>query len=249
MRRARTWTATLGILTALALGVSAGAWGQEPVSANLDPSGVIHIMRGDVELGMIELNAHGPGWQHAPQKSATVRVSDLPQGAGKQFIGSLPVPNTGGGAVTFTQTVKTTAGGLSLAYDVGMSRDMELNGLQVSVLLAVEQYAGKEVAISHPERELEIVTLPEKQEGEGFQVWYGEGAKIEVARGTPEAITLELLAPADLVIQDLRRWEHPVFEIRFFAIMEEPPREVTAEDKLHLDLKVSFGTAEVPAEL
>jgi hypothetical protein len=73
-------------------------------------------------------------------------------------------------------------------------------------------------------------------------LWSGEGAKIEVAKDTDEAVTIELRAAADVIVQDLRQWDRPIFEIRFPAIMQEEGREVAAEDKFHLDLTVTFAS-------
>jgi hypothetical protein len=204
------------------------------------------MVAGEAELAAIEFNAHGPEWKHAPQVSATARVSDLPEKAGKRFVGTLPIPNTEGGAIEFTETVTTLPQGLRLEYDVGVNQALRLNGLQVSICLPVAQYAAKEVVITRPEEEEpQVVTLP-AEAGEEAQLWGGEGAKIEVAKGTAQAVSIELQAAAGAVIQDLRRWERPEFEIRFPAIMEDPPREVAAEDRFHLVLTVTFAA---PVEL
>jgi hypothetical protein len=53
----------------------------------------------------VELNAHGPEWKYAPQTSAAAEVSDLPDQAGKRFVGTLKVPNVDGGAIAFTESV------------------------------------------------------------------------------------------------------------------------------------------------
>jgi len=230
----------VGLATAALLTAANGLWAQETLSAKLDPSGMIRVLRGDVELAMIELNAHGADWTHAPQASATAEVGDLPDGAGKRFIGTLPIPNTDGGAIKFTESVRTLPQGLQLEYDLSMTGAMKLNGLQVSVCLPVAQYAGKEVVVAQPEGDPEIMTLPLEQREQTFQVWTGEGAKIEAAKGTDEAVTIELRAPTDIVVQDLRQWEHPIFEIRFPAIMEDQGRDVAADDRFHLDLTVTL---------
>jgi len=78
----------MGRLTAvgaagIALLVSTGTWAQEGLSAKLDPSGMIRVLKGNTELAMIELNAHGPAWKHAPQTDATAEVSDLADKTGK----------------------------------------------------------------------------------------------------------------------------------------------------------------------
>jgi hypothetical protein len=117
---------------------------------------------------------------------------------------------------------------------------MKLNGLQLSICLPVAQYAGKELLISTPDDDPQTVGLPLEQKEQTFQVWSGEGARIEVAKGTPVAATIQLRAAADVVVQDLRQWEQPVFEVRFPAIMEGEGRDVTPEDRFHLDLTVTF---------
>ncbi len=246
MCRLRAGMIVVSLLAAGLLGAVPGLRAQDTLAAKLDPSGLIRVLAGETELAAIEFNAHGPEWKHAPQASATAQVSDLPENAGKRFVGTLPVPNTEGGAVEFTETVMPLPQGLRLEYDVGVNQATRLNGLQVSICLPVARYADKEVVITRPdEDEPQVVALP-KEQGEAAQLWAGEGAKVEVATGTNQAVTIELQAAASSVIQDLRQWERPTFEIRFPAIMEDPPREVAADDKFHLVLTVTFAA---PVEL
>jgi len=260
MSRLQARPILVSVAAALLLAAASGSWAQapapapapptappvptaqEPLSAKLHASGMVRITRGDVELALIELNAHGPQWKHAPQASAAAEVSDLPGRAGKRFVGTLPVPNTDGGALKFAESVKALPQGLALEYDLGLTKAMKLNGLQVSLLLPAAQYAGKELLIARPDGEPEIASLPQEQEGQTFQVWSGEGARIEAAKGTDAAITIELRAAADVVVQDLRRWGSPAFEIRFPAIMQDEGRDVAADDRFHLDLTVTFPT-------
>ncbi len=240
MSRLRARTVVVSVAATVLLASASGSWAQETLTANLHATGMAQVSRGDVELVMIELNAHGPEWQHASQASATADFSDLPDQAGKRFVGTLPIPNTDGGAIQYTERVKALPQGLQLEYDLGMTGAMRLNGLQVSIYLPVSRYGGKEVLITQPQGEPQIVGLPQEQQERTFQVWAGQGAKIEAAEGTDEAVTIELRAATDVVIQDLRGWDRPVFEIRFPAIMEDQGRDVAAEDKFHLDLTVTF---------
>jgi hypothetical protein len=227
---------TAAVLTAFA--TRSGA--QAKLTARLDASGLIRIMQGNAELAQIELNAHGPQWKHAPQETATAEVSDLDGRPAKQVVGSLPIPNTTGGAVRFTETVEVLAQALQIEYDLSMAGTMRLNGLQVSVILPVDQYAGQELEVPQADDETQIVGLPKEAEGQGTQLWFGEGARVEVAKGTPKGFTIELRGPTDVVAQDLRQWERSVFEVRFPAIMEDGGREMTAEDRFHLDLSFTF---------
>lgn len=227
-----------GAAMAVLAAVTGGLAAEGPVSAKLDQSGAATISRGGVELGVIELNAHGPQWKHAPQATGAAQVSDLPDQAGKRFVGTLPIPNTDGGALRYIESVKTLPRGLQLEYDVVPTKGMKLNGLQFSLCLPVAVYAGKEVAVSRAEGEPDIIGFPTDQP---FNGWGGEAARLEVARNAPEAITLDLRAAADVMMQDLRKWERPVYEIRLPAISDDQGRDVTADDRFHLDLTVTFA--------
>jgi hypothetical protein len=236
---------TLAVLAAAAPRLCA----QGALTVRLHPTGLVRILtgaRGETELAALELNAHGPDWKHAPQESATAQVTDLPGETGKQFLGTLPVPNTDGGSIKYVEKVKLTPQGLALEYNLTMAKDMKLNGVQVSILLPVSEYAGKIVEISGPEGDPQIVALPTEQKGDDFVLWSGEGAKVEIAKDSPSAMTIEVRAPTDVVIQDLRRWERPTYEVRFPAILEGEGRPVTAGDRLHLDL---FLTLAAPVKL
>ena len=237
MSRFLARTALLGAVVA----ITACAWTQDALTAKLDPSGMVNVSRGADQLAMIELNAHGLNWQHAPQESATAKAEDLPVGEGKRFVGALPIPNAGGGAIEYTQDVTLLPEGIRLEYDISMTQAMKLNGLQLSIFLAVDQYAGEELMVAQPNGEPKIVGLPLEQ-GEGsFQLWRGDGSKIAVAGETEKAVTIEMRAATDVVLQDLRQWERPVFEVRFPAIMQEGGLDVTAEDRFHLDLTITFA--------
>ncbi|MBT3289415.1 MAG: hypothetical protein HN380_18875 [Victivallales bacterium] len=233
-------------LSALALAVFLGSTGvsrsQDATTIKLGPSGILEISRGEAAVGMVELSAHGAGWTHAPQKEAKAEASDLPDKAGKQFIGTLAVPKTEGGTIRYIQTVKPLSQGVQIDYDLTMSKDMKVSGLQFSLYLPVEAYAGKEVLIPQVRDDPKLVGLPKEQQKGKFQLWSGQGAKIELAKGKPEAVTIELRAATDVVVQDLRQWEQPVFEVRFPAIMQDPGREVKAGERFHLDLTVTFAT-------
>lgn len=228
------------LLALLAIGLENKAIGaQELLTVKIMSNGLLQISRGEVPLGTIELNAHGPGWKHAPQNTATGEITDL-GAAGKRVTGTLPIPNTEGGAIQFTETVRPVSKGLQLEYEVSIAKAMRLNGLQLSLNLPVAVYKSKEVLLIHPEADMRTVLLPEEQP-DNFMLWGGEAARIEIARDSADAIALELRAAADVVIQDLRQWEHQIFEIRLPAIMEEQGREVTTDDKFHLDVIVTFA--------
>lgn len=227
------------IVTAL-LATTGAAFAQGAVTATVGQSGLIEVGDG-APIATIELNAHGPNWQHAPQEDANGQVSALPGQDGLKVTGTLPIPNTEGGAIDFTETVRELARGLRIEYELTMTQTMRLNGLQLSIDLPVARYAGGEVMIRSPHDDPDIAGLPEETTEGRTQLWRGDGATVEVAGETANAIAIELRAATDVVLQDLRQWESEVFEIRFPAIMEDPPREVRVGDRFHLDLTVTFA--------
>lgn len=229
-------------LLLLALLTASGAFAQDPLRAKLEPTGELRILRGDTELALIDLNAHGPQWSHAPQATATAQVSDLPDKSGKRFTGTLPIPNSNGGVLRFTETVRVIPQGLRLEYDLSAGGAVKLNGLQLSVGLAVAQYVGKQLAIAQYDGDPVILSLPTAQDEKPFSGWSGEGSRVAVGVGTPEELVVELRAPTDAMVQDLRAWKHQTFEVRFPAIMEDGGRDMTAEDRFHLDLTVTCAT-------
>ncbi len=232
-------TAALAAAALLAAGIPLR--GQDSLTAALDPSGMVRVQRAGEELATIELNAHGPDWQHAPQKTASAQTEALPEGGGWRIRGSLPIPGTEGGAIRYTETLQPLPKGLRVVYDLTMARAMKLNGLQFSVNLPAERYAGKEVLVSRLDGEPELVGLPKEHEGNRFQLSYVQGSRVEAAKDTPDALTVELLAATDVVVQDLRQWENPVFEIRCPAIMENEGRGVSEGDTFHLEVTVTFS--------
>jgi hypothetical protein len=240
--RTTTGVARAGrMAAAVLLATAAGIWAQEALKATLHPSGLIQVSRAGVALATIELSAHGSGWEHAPQKTASAETSDLPGAAGKRITGVLTIPKTAGATLRYSESVKALPQGFELTYDLSSTAATKLSGLQFSVNLPVTQYAGKEVLISRLGDEPDLVGLPQEQQKGTFQLWSGQGARVEVAKGTADAVTIELRAATDVVVQDLRQWNNPVFEVRVPAIMEDPGRDVAAGEAFHLDLRVTFA--------
>ena len=212
-----------------------------PLSAKLDPSGLVHVLSGDVELATIELNAHGPAWAHAPQTSATARASALP-GGGQRFTGTLPIPTTPptAGALNYVESITPLPAGFKLEYEVGVTQTLKLNGLQVSVNLPVARWGGQTLTITRPDDDdPSVVALLAEARPDVVGLWSGAGSKLVLGAGTDQALTFELVASADITVQDLRKWEQPLYEIRFPALLEDGGREVTPDDRFHLLLTVT----------
>ncbi len=223
----------------LAVAVTTGA--EDTLDVKLHPSGMIEVARGTNSLGTLDLNAHGSGWEYASQKDTKDKASDLPGGAGMRFEGAFPIPKTDGGAIGYTQDVRMLPEGFRVTYDLVTAKTMRLNGLQVSVSLPVAVYAGKEMLVTRLGANPTVVGLPKEHQEGRSQVWTGEGAKIELAKKTGDAVALELLAATDVLVQDLRQWQDPSFEVRFPAILEHSGREIANGSRLHLEITVTFA--------
>lgn len=236
--RARTKTGALTVLLALAAASALPA--QESLSARLEASGLVHLLLGETELAALDLNAHGPGWIHVSQAAAATEVSALPDQLGWRFTGTLPVPRSGG-ALTFTETVSPLPEGLRLEYEVVITEPLLLNGLQVSLSLPVARFVGQTLFVSQPDTGAHGLLLPAEQpEEQRAQLWAGEGTTVEVAPGTEQALTLQLQALADLVVQDLRQWEHAAYEIRLPAIMQDSGSRLRPGTRFRLVLTLTL---------
>jgi hypothetical protein len=238
------------------------ACAQDALTAKLLPQGAINIMSGEKLLATLSLNAHGPEWKHVDQAEATATVRDADEGPAKVVQGTLPVPNTEGGAIRFVETVTPATEGLLAEYVLGATKALTLNGLQVSLLLPTDTFAGKTVIIhtwdaqagwpgAAPTEKVQEIALPEQLDAEKWQLFTGPASKIEIAAGTDDAITLvpkvpepeegEAAQPALFVIQDLRKWDQDTIEVRLFVVMDDKGKQVSAWDKLHVALGLTFA--------
>ena len=213
---------------------------QNPMSVKVDSTGIVRVSAGTTEMVTLELNAHAPGWVNAPQSAATGQLSDLPGQAGKRFVGTLPIPSADG-PLQFTETLQTLPQGLQLQYDVSVAKPMKLSGLQVSLNLPTARYAGKELVVNRPDADAEAGSFPQAQSDQTTQIWSGTGDGIAVAKGSPDAVSVQLQAATDILVYDLRKWEHPTFEIRFPAIWEDAGRSMTPGERFHLELTILFA--------
>lgn len=226
---------------AVLLATSGLSRSEDALTVKLHPSGVVDVGREKVSLAIIDLNAHGAGWEYASQKDTEAKMTDLPGKKGKRFVGAFNVPKSEGGAIQYTETVRALSEGVQIEYDVTMTKTMKLNGLQLSISLPEAQYAGKEVMISQLRNDPELVGIPKEHTEGKSQLWTGAGSKIELAKGTDDAVTIQLRAPTDVLVQDLRQWESPFFEIRFPALTDYSGRELLAGARFHIDLIVTFA--------
>ena len=248
-------TALVALLLLAGLGARI-ACAQDALSAKLLAQGGIRVMAGDKLLATLSLNAHGLGWKHADQPAATALIRDAEVGPAKTVEGSLPIPDTDGGALRYIETVTPAEKGFTVGYSLNYTKDMTLNGLQVSLLLPAEMFAGQAVVLRLPGEggaatRAVTVPLPEKLNGDKWQLADGPAARIQIAAGTDNAITIAPKlstaregAKADLprfIVQDLRKWDQSVFEVRLVLIFDEKGKQVLAEDKANTELSITFA--------
>jgi hypothetical protein len=230
-----------GAAAALFVAMAASSRAEPPLDVKLHSSGMVEIVQGSNSLATIDLNAHSAAWEYTSQKDTKDKVSVLPGGGGKRFEGAFAIPKTEGAAVQYTQNVRMLPEGFELEYDLVVSKTVKLNGLQVSISLPVTNYAGKEMLVSQLGSDPTLVGLPKEHQEGRSQLWTGEGARVEVAKGTDRAIKIAMRAVTDILVQDLRQWQSPLFEVRFPAIMDNAGRELQAGTRFHLDITVTLG--------
>jgi hypothetical protein len=79
----------------------------------------------------------------------------------------------------------------------------------------------------------------------------GPVTRVEIAPGTAQAITLVpsppgpseegLVEPPVLVVQDLRKWDQDLIEVRLSLVNADAGQWLSAWDKLHVALSISFA--------
>ncbi|MFQ6099592.1 MAG: hypothetical protein ACE5O2_17800, partial [Armatimonadota bacterium] len=116
-----------------------------------------------------------------------------------------------------------------------------LNGLQVSLLLPVNRFLGKQVIVVGPAQRETTVTLPMELDEAKWILHRGSANEIQVAPGTDVAFAVAAQTRTNVVIHDLRRWQQQVFEIRFWQVFQDPAAVVEANREFTLNLAFGFG--------
>ena len=232
----------IGVALVVVLVGGATAWGQPGLNltGRCLPDGRVVVSAGPGVLFTLDLNAHGPNWTNVGQEKATASPTDIVGEGGLNIEGTLPVPNTNGGAVKFSETVWPAEQGFSLAYNLGFTKDMTLNGLQVSMLMPVGGFIGKTLAIQSAGAEVLQVTLPQTWTEQTWQLGDAEGDAILIDTGGAMPIAIRAAEGQRLLLQDLRRWDHDLFELRFTFIFAAAGQPVKADEARNLSLELEF---------
>jgi len=153
---------------------------------------------------------------------------------------------TEGGSVAFTERLTDRDGGLDVAYEMSFSGVMTLHGLQVSILLPADRFAGTRLTIvawDGGEWEVRLPLVP--SDDDTWQL--GEHVSRAVVLGDGSGrIEVDPAKAPELALYDLRRWDRNEFEIRMPLIYDQDGKAVTEADRLALDLTLT-GPAR-PAE-
>lgn len=214
---------------------------KEALGLRFMQDGRVQVWDGTEQLMTLELNAHGPQWSHAGQEKASASRAGTEDDSEVVFSGSLPVPNTEGGAIQFVETLKPIEGGFSAAYQLRVNKEVLVNGLQVSLLLPAARFAGREVVLRAAEGAPTKLTLPQQLNAEKWRLGAAECNNVEIAPGTPDAIALTTEEAASLVFQDLRQWQKEVFEMRLALITADKGELVSADKQYAAKVEVTFA--------
>ncbi|HJN14817.1 MAG TPA: hypothetical protein QGH10_04975 [Armatimonadota bacterium] len=227
-----------GVAIAVCLLVAVTCTAQDAAAISLADSGMLTAADAAGDICTVELNCHGPDWTYASQTEATATLENIGDGE-RVLTGKLPVPETEGGSVTFTERLTDRDGGLDVAYELGFSKAMTLHGLQVSVLLPADRFAGTSLTIvawDGGEWEIRLPLAP--SDDDTWQL--GEYLSSAVVLGDGSGrMDVDPTKTPDLALYDLRRWDRNEFEIRMPLIYDQDGKAVTDADKMSLALTLN----------
>ena len=226
------------VMTVVLMVVAGMCWAQDAPTIRLQDTGVLTVTDADGTLCTVELNCHGPDWTYASQSEATGALEDVGEGE-KLLTGQLLVPEANGGSITFSERLKARDGGLDIEYEMGFSGPMTLHGLQVSVLLPANRFAGTSITVvawDGAEWEIRLPLAP--SDDDTWQL--GEYLCRGVVLGDSSCqMEIDPAKAPEIAIYDLRRWERNEFEIRLPLIYDQDGKAVTDTDGLSLALTLS----------
>ena len=151
-----------------------------------------------------------------------------------------------GAAVSFLQVVTPHADeGLRISYELRPSGPMILNGLQISLLMPAERFAGERLIIGGEEGPQRSVALPQTLNADRWQLGTVKGSQVQLGAEADTALTLETDKAYDLVLHDLRRWDREEFEIRIPIIAAEQGEMVTANNRWDIEISLAPGPIEI----
>jgi len=217
---------------------------QEGRSVVLRANGQVILKDADGEFGTLELNLHNSNWKYASQADATAQCEDQ-AGGGKAFTGTLAVPDVAGAGMSFLETISQGDDGLHVIYELKPSGPMILNGLQISLILPAERWAGQQLVVKSAEAADRTVPLPRTLNPNQWQLGTIEGNAVQTGADAAKALTLKIDKTYGLILHDLRQWERDEFEIRIPILQEDQGKMLGTNDRF--DAEITLGPGPIAA--
>lgn len=176
------------------------------LSASTLANGVVEIHDALGLVGRIVITVHGPNWAGASQESRTARV----ERDGDRFRGAIPMPEGSAGEIRFVERVATERGRVILDYEVEFTQDSPLQGAYVSIYLPVERFINRTARLLPADEER---VFPEDPNAQRFA---GPARALVCDLGDGQALIIANMAGERVVLEDMRRFGGPVYELRYF---------------------------------
>ena len=236
----RKGSAVLLVVVLTGLFIASLAHAQEGRSVVLRANGQVILKDADGEFGTLELNLHNSNWKYASQADATAKCEDQAAG-GKAFTGALMVPEVEGAGMSFLETISQGDDGLHVIYELRPSGPMILNGLQISLLLPTDRFAGQQLVIKSAEAANRTVALPRTLDPAQWQLGTIEGNALQIGADEAKATTMKIDKTYGLIVHDLRQWERDEFEIRIPIIQEAQGKMLGTNDRFDVEITLGPG--------
>ncbi|MBM3472742.1 MAG: hypothetical protein FJX75_05650 [Armatimonadetes bacterium] len=233
-------SATLLVLLLTGLFIASLAHAQDGRSVVLRANGQLILKDADGEFGTLELNLHNSNWKYASQADATAQCEDQAAG-GKAFTGALAVPDVAGAGISFLETISQGDDGLHVIYELKPSGPMILNGLQISLILPAERFAGQELVVRSAEAADRTVPLPRTLDPNQWQLGTIQGNVVQIGADAAKAITMKIDKTYGLILHDLRQWQRDEFEIRIPIVQEQQGKMLGTNDRFDLEITLGPG--------
>jgi hypothetical protein len=235
----RFGTIALAVVATVVLAGTA-AVAQEGIVVQPAPTGRLQVTKAGQPIMAIELSVHGDNWTHAPQSRAQAQVTQLADQPGLLYKGLLQVPG-GEGPLNFEETLRPAENGFFADYKMWFNQPTTLNGLQVSLLLPVARYLGKNVVLVGGGGRETTVELPMQLDAQKWVLHQGGGiTEVQIAPGTDVASGVACGGPTNVLVHDLRQWQQQVFEIRFHQVYQQTALTVEANREFKFSLAFGF---------
>jgi len=176
------------------------------LSVSISDKGVVEVRDAVGPLARIVLTAHGPNWAGVSQDGPAAQV----EREGAEVRGAIPMPQGSQGVLRFVERVAQENGRVLLDYEVEFTEDSALQGAYVSVYLPVERFLGRRARLLPADEEH---VFPEDPNAQRFS---GPARALVCDLGDGQALFLANMAGERVLLEDMRRFGGPVYELRYF---------------------------------